>query len=54
MSPAALMGRCAAFRVDEKAMLDPAMATKAALRAVARRIRMLGEEVEDADRQLRC
>ena len=53
MSPAALVRRCAAFRVDEKAMLDPAMATKAALRAVARRIRVLTEEVEGADRQLR-
>lgn len=53
LSKTALVRRCAAFRIDEKAMLDPAMATKAALRAVARRIRVLTEEVEGADRQLR-
>jgi len=53
LAEAALIGRCAAFRVDNDRAADPAVATKAALRAVARRIRMLGDEVHDADRQLR-
>jgi transposase len=49
----ALIGRCAAFRVDSERAADPAVATKAALRALARRIRMLGDEIHDADRRLR-
>jgi transposase len=53
LAETALIGRCAAFRVDSKRTTDPAVATKAALRALARRIRMLGDEIQDADRQLR-
>jgi transposase len=35
LAEAALIGRCAAFRVDNDRAADPAVATKAALRALA-------------------
>jgi len=46
-----LAGRCAAFRIDEDQIGDPAVAAKAALRAVARRIIALQEEIRAADRR---
>jgi transposase len=53
LSQTALVRRCAAFRVDARAMLDPIEATKGARRAVARRIQVLTDEITDADRRLR-
>jgi hypothetical protein len=53
LSQSALVRRCAAFRVDEQAMFDPTGATKTALRAVARRIRLLTQEITGVDRRLR-
>jgi transposase len=45
--------RCAAFRVDEDKLDDPTVATKAALRALGRRIIGLTEEIRIADRRLK-
>jgi transposase len=53
LGEAAVVDRCAAFRIDGARTADPAVATRAALRAVARRIRLLSEEIQAADRQLR-
>ncbi|WP_409333308.1 IS110 family transposase [Trujillonella humicola] len=48
-----LVGRCAGFRIDPARLLEPVMATKAALRAIARRIQALEEEIALADTRLR-
>lgn len=48
-----LAHRCAAFRIDEDRLDDPAVATKAALRALGRRIVGLNEEIWLADRRLK-
>jgi len=48
-----LAERCAAFRVDEDKLDDPVVATKAALRALGRRIIGLTEEIRLADRRLK-
>jgi hypothetical protein len=48
-----LVARCAGFRIDPTRLLEPAMATKAALRAIARRIQALEEEIALADARLR-
>ena len=53
LTSTALVERCAGFRIDQARLHDPTMATKAALRVLARRIRTLNEEVADADGQLR-
>lgn len=52
LSRTALVQRCAAFRVNEDTPFEPMVATKTALRAVARRARVLTEEIQSADRQL--
>jgi transposase len=52
LSRTALVHRCAAFRVNEGTPFDPTVATKTALRAVARRVRVLTDEIQSADRQL--
>lgn len=46
------MSRCAGFRVEEGQLDAPVQATKAALRAVARRIQLLDEEIAIADRRI--
>jgi transposase len=48
-----LVGRCAAFRIDPDRLAEPTMATKAALRAIARRVQHLDEEIALADTRLR-
>jgi transposase len=48
-----LMTRCAGFRIDHGRLLEPAMATKAALRAIARRVQALEDEITLADARLR-
>jgi transposase len=48
-----LVGRCAGFRIDASRLLEPMMATRAALRALARRIQILDEEIALADARLR-
>lgn len=53
LSSTVLVRRCAGFRVDDARLDDPTVATKAALRALARRIQALSEEVAAADRRLR-
>ena len=47
-----LVDRCAAFRIDEKRTDDPVTATKAAMRALARRITSLQEEIRAADHRI--
>jgi hypothetical protein len=48
-----LVSRCAGFRIDADRLLEPVMATKAALRAIARRVQILDEEITLADARLR-
>ncbi|WP_339125213.1 IS110 family transposase, partial [Pseudonocardia sp. D17] len=48
LSSMMLVRRCAGFRIDDSRLADPTMATKAALRAVARRVQALLEEVAAA------
>jgi transposase len=48
-----LITRCAGFRIDAARLLEPVMATKAALRAIARRVQTLDEEIALADARLR-
>jgi transposase len=48
-----LVGRCAGFRIDPARLLEPTMATRAALRAIARRVQALDEEIALADARLR-
>jgi transposase len=51
--PAAeLVVRCAGFRIDSSRLLEPTVATKAALRAISRRIRALEAEIALADTRL--
>jgi transposase len=47
-----LITACARLRPDQTVLADPAHATKAALRAVAQRIQLLGAEIELADQRL--
>jgi transposase len=53
LSTTELVRRCARVRIDGDRLLDPAMATKAALRAITRRIQALEEEIALADIRLR-
>ena len=48
-----LVSRCAGFRIDPSRLLEPMVATKAALRAIARRVQALDEEITLADTRLR-
>ncbi len=48
-----LVARCAGFRIDPNRLLEPVVATKAALRAIARRVHALDEEITLADTRLR-
>jgi transposase len=48
-----LVARCAGLRIDPARLLEPVMATKAALRAIARRVQALEEEITVADARLR-
>ncbi|MCU1671264.1 MAG: family transposase [Blastococcus sp.] len=48
-----LVARCAGFRIDPARLLEPTVATKAALRAIARRVQALDEEIAVADARLR-
>jgi hypothetical protein len=48
-----LVDRCAGFRVDATRLLEPTVGTKAALRAIARRVQALQEEITLADARLR-
>ena len=48
-----LVSRCAGFRIDRARLLEPVMATKAALRAIARRVQVLDEEIALAEIRLR-
>jgi transposase len=48
-----LVARCAGFRIHVARLLEPTTATKAALRAIARRIQVLEEEIGLADVRLR-
>jgi transposase len=53
LSATELVTRSAAFRIDVDRLLEPVMATKAALRAIARRVQALQEEITLADARLR-
>jgi transposase len=53
LSTSELVARCAGFRINPTLLLEPTMATKAALRAIARRIQALEEEIALADARLR-
>jgi transposase len=53
LSTGELVDRCAGFRVDHTRLLEPTAATKAALRAIARRVQLLQEEIALADARLR-
>jgi transposase len=48
-----LVARCAGFRIDPDRLLEPTTATRAALRAIARRVQALDEEIAVADARLR-
>jgi transposase len=48
----ALVTRCAGFRIDNDHLDTPDQATKAALRAVARRVQLLDDEIALADRRI--
>lgn len=48
-----LVSRCAAYRIGDASLAEPTLATKAALRAVARRVVALDEEIHVADSRLR-
>lgn len=49
----ALVAYCAELVVDEQLLADPTNATRAALRAIAQRVRHLDAEVAEADQRLR-
>jgi transposase len=53
LSTTELVIRCAGFRIDSARLLEPTIATKAALQAIARRIQALDEEIALADARLR-
>jgi len=44
--------RCTRLRIDQSALADPAVATRAALRTLARRVQALNAEIHAADSQL--
>jgi transposase len=48
----ALVARCAAYRIFESRLAEPETATKAGMRAVARRIENLEEEISIADQRI--
>jgi transposase len=48
-----LVARCAAYRIDAGRLLEPTTGTKAALRAIARRVQTRDEEIALADARLR-
>lgn len=52
LNRAALVTRCARLRVDSTAVGDPAIAAKAALRTLARRVQHLDEEIKAANQTL--
>ncbi|WP_255292654.1 transposase [Micromonospora sp. WMMA1996] len=52
LSAAVLVNRCAAFTTDPTRIHDPEQATAAALAGLARRARILTEEITALDRQL--
>lgn len=52
-SAAVLVARCAGLRPDLDRLDDPLQATKRALRAMARRIQMLDEEINETDASLK-
>jgi transposase len=52
LNRAALVTRCARLRVDGTAVGDPAIAAKAALRTLARRVQHLDEEIKAANQTL--
>ena len=52
-STAELVGRCAGFRIDPARLLEPTTGTRAALRAITRRVQALEEEIALADARLR-
>ena len=52
LSRTALITRCARLRVADNGLADPLVATRAALRALARRVQMLDQEIHTADTQL--
>jgi transposase len=52
LTRAALVSRCARLRADHTAIGDPAVAAKAMLRTLARRVQMLDTEIEQANSQL--
>jgi transposase len=53
LSATELVTRSADLRIDVDRLSEPVMATKAALRAIARRVQALDEEIELADIRLR-
>lgn len=53
LTPMQLLRTCAAWRPDQLAFRDPAVATKIALRSLARRLLDLGDEIADLDRLIR-
>lgn len=53
LSTTALIRRCGGFRIAPDRLLEPVIATKAALRAIARRVQALDEEIALADARLR-
>jgi transposase len=48
-----LVARCAGFRIDPALLLEPTTGTKAALRAISRRVQALNEEITLAEARLR-
>ena len=52
LSTLAVVERCAGFRIDETRLLEPEQGTRAALRALARRIQQLNDEIRIADARL--
>jgi len=53
LTAAELVARCAGFRIDPALLLEPSTGTKAALRAISRRVQALDEEIALADARLR-
>jgi len=52
LSRAALLRRCTGFRIDADRLLEPRMATKAALRAIAGRVQALNQEIALVDARI--
>jgi transposase len=53
LSTTELVARCAGFRIDAARLLEPVTATRAAMRAIARRVQTLDDEIALADTRLR-